>query len=432
MARGKTVLFGLVAALGLFAGPVGPAAASGSHHNHHTKSSSHHHSSHQSSSHQSSSHHSSSHRHRKTTTPPDSGAMSPDSSATPPDVDATPPDSSATLPNSSATLSESAATHPEDSAAPPADPLESNEETPWGKGVPIPEREAARALVREGNRLIEESLFLGAANKYREALKHWDHPAIHFNLALALINLDQPIEVYQHLEQAMQYGDGPLGPDKLENAKKYKALVEGQLARVSIECEVRGARVTMDGKELFIAPGRHERLVRAGIHTIVASQEGFVPTERTENLPAGKTTALKLTLYTNEELTRYRRKWPAWKPWMAVVAGVVVGGAGGVLHWQAARNFAAYDQGIIDCSGCVPSSEVITLRTRAEALRTLTIVSYAVGGAGVTTGIVLLGVNRRRAYRINPSDDQPAPSPSLSFAPLLGPGQAGLVTTLRF
>ena len=308
-----------------------------------------------------------------------------------------------------------------------------------GKGVSPEERNAARALVTEGNRFVEDSLFLQGLERYRAALKHWDHPAIHFNMALALINLDQPVEVYRHLEQAMQYGEAPLGAKKLDSAKKYKEIVEGRLARVYIECDVPGARVTMDNKELFVGPGHHEELVRAGIHTIVASQERFVPTERTETLPAGKRTALKLTLYTNEELTRYRRKWPVWKPWMAVVAGVVVGGAGGVLYWQAFRDYAAYDAGILQCSlnnggiGC-PSvrPEDAQLQSRARTLQTVALVAYGVGGAGVATGIVLLGVNRRRPYRIKPTDDQPAPSTSLSLAPLLGPGHAGMVATLRF
>jgi hypothetical protein len=432
MTRGRTVLLGL--ALVLLAVPVGPAAASGSHHSHRSKSSSHRSSSSShrssSSSHRSSS---SSHRSRSSSHRSPSTATPPDNGATPPDNSATPPDSSATPPDSSATPSDTAAAPSDGSAALPSDPLDSNEEeSPWGKGVPIEERNAARALVSEGNRLVEDSFFPQALEKYRAALKHWDHPAIHFNMALALINLDQPIEVYQNLEQAMQYGDGPLGAEKLENAKKYKALVEGQLARVSIESQASGARVTMDNKELFIAPGRHEELVRAGSHTIVASKEGFVPTERTESLPAGKTTAFNLKLYTNEELTRYRRKWPVWKPWMAVVAGVVVGGAGGALYLQARKDFTAFDDEIDECNGCVPSAEVAALRSRGQLLQTLAFVGYSVGGAGIATGIVLLGINRRRPYRIKPTDDQPAPSPSLSIAPLLGPGQAGMVATLRF
>ncbi|HEX2573342.1 MAG TPA: hypothetical protein VH877_27585 [Polyangia bacterium] len=415
MARARIVLLGLAAAL--FAVPRG-AAASGSHHSHQnqpsTKSSHHHH-----------------HRTPKTTTPTDRSAP-PDDNATPPDSDAPPPPSTEAPPPSRATS-------PESAASSPSNALESSEETPWSKGVPAAERNAAQTLVSEGNRLVEDSLFIQALEKYRAALKHWDHPAIHFNMALALINLDRPIDVSQELEQAMQYGDAPLGADKFENAKSYKSLVEGQLARVVIECEVSGAQVAMDGKLLFVAPGRHETLVRAGGHTVVASREGYVPTQRTETLPAGKKTLLKLTLYTNDELTRYRRKFPVWKPWMAVVAGVVVGGAGGILHWQAGRDFAAYDRGIADCSqrnngqGCISvPPDVAALQTRAQALRTAAFAAYGVGGAGVVTGIVLVGVNRRVAYRIKPADDQPPVSLSLHLAPVLGPGQAGMVATLRF
>ena len=40
----------------------------------------------------------------------------------------------------------------------------------------------------------------------------WDHPGIHYNLALALLNMDQPVEVYQNLENAIKYGAEPLDP----------------------------------------------------------------------------------------------------------------------------------------------------------------------------------------------------------------------------
>ena len=63
---------------------------------------------------------------------------------------------------------------------------------PWAKGVSKERQEAAWEVFREGNALLKDSLFAKAADKYREALKSWDHPAIHYNLALALVNLDQP------------------------------------------------------------------------------------------------------------------------------------------------------------------------------------------------------------------------------------------------
>jgi hypothetical protein len=61
---------------------------------------------------------------------------------------------------------------------------------PWVKGVSAADQSAAIELFHEGNGLLKESLFVQAAAKYREALHHWDHPGIHYNLALALLNLD--------------------------------------------------------------------------------------------------------------------------------------------------------------------------------------------------------------------------------------------------
>ena len=97
---------------------------------------------------------------------------------------------------------------------------------PWVVGVPAREQKAATDLFREGNALLKESLFVQASAKYREALSHWNHPGIHYNLALALLNLDQPIEVYKHLEEALKYGPAPLDADKFDHANRYRALIE--------------------------------------------------------------------------------------------------------------------------------------------------------------------------------------------------------------
>ena len=308
---------------------------------------------------------------------------------------------------------------------------DAEDDRPWAKGVAPVEREAARSLVKEGNRLVEDALFVKAAEKYRAALMHWDNPAIHFNLALALINLDQPVEVYKHLEKALQYGAAPLGPEKAEHARSYRALIEKQLARVVIVCQVSGAAVTLDGNPLFTGPGRYEDVVRAGPHTVVARRADSFPTEQTATLPPGETSTIDLKLYRAEDLTRFRRKWPAWKPWMAVASGIVVAGVGGILHWQGRESIRAFDAGVAnDCpTGCnsIPPA-LAALRSRGRAEQALAIVAYSLGGAGIVTGGVLIHINRPQAFRIKPTEQAPV----LSLAPLLGPGQAGLLTTLRF
>ena len=306
----------------------------------------------------------------------------------------------------------------------------SGEERPWARGVPPDQQKKALELFRAGNTLLKESVFVKAAEKYREALALWDHPAIHYNLALALLNMDQPLEVHEHLVAALKYGVAPLDTEKLEHARTYKGLVEKQLARVEITCEEAGASVSLDGKVVFVAPGRYEGLVRPGAHTVVASKEGHAPTNLSRTLPAGEKTTLALKLYTAEDLTRYQRHWSGWKPWAVVGAGAAVALAGGALHMQARGSYDDFDSRIAQCGGCVPPPDVSDMRTRGDSMQQLAFGAYAVGGAAVVTGAILAYINRPQAYRINPDE---AESPQgVSVTPLVSGREGGIQATFRF
>lgn len=303
-------------------------------------------------------------------------------------------------------------------------------ERPWARGVSQEDQQAALKLFAEGNALLKDSVFVQAAAKYREALKHWDHPAIHYNLVLALLNLDQPVEVHQHLEAAMKYGPAPLDADKFEQARAYKILIEKQLARIVVTCEVEGANVVMDGRPLFVAPGRYEGLVRAGPHTIVATREGYLTNETSPNLVSGKTTTIDLQLYTSESLTQYRRRWAVWMPWTVVAAGAAVAAGGAVLHQQARESFATYDQSINTCGGCYPGDDVRAALQRGNSQQTLALVGYAVGGAAIAAGATLVYFNRLEPYQVRPEDLQV--NPEVTVVPMVGPHEGGVFATVRF
>lgn len=316
-------------------------------------------------------------------------------------------------------------------AAKPTPPETAPAETsrPWADGVSEQDQAQAMALFREGNGLLKDSVFVQAAQKYRDALKHWDHPAIHYNLVLALLNLDQPVEVHQHLTMAMKHGPAPLDMDKFEQARAYLTLIEKQLAKVSIRCDVEGANVVMDGRPLFVAPGHYEALVRAGPHTIVATREGYLTNETSPTLAAGQTTSFDLRLFTSDDLTRYKRRWPTWMPWVVVAAGAAVGGTGGLLHDNARNEFRAFDAGIDACGGCIPGATLQQNRTQGNTLQTMAFVSYGVGAAAVATGATLVYLNRLEPYKVKPEDLQ---IEAVSVVPVVGRGEGGVMATVRF
>src|SRR5439155_9990662 len=108
------------------------------------------------------------------------------------------------------------------------------------------------------------------------AVKHWDHPAIRFNMAVALVNLDQPLEAYEDLEAAMKFGAAPLGNDAYAQGLTYKKLLDGQLTHLRVTCALDGAEVTLDGQPLLHGRGEATRLLLPGSHQVVAAKPGFL------------------------------------------------------------------------------------------------------------------------------------------------------------
>ncbi len=307
-------------------------------------------------------------------------------------------------------------------------------ERPWAKGVPKDRQARAIALFREGNTALKESLFPKAAAQYRDALQVWDHPAVHYNLALALVNLDQPLEVHEHLTAALKFGPAPLDDDKFQQAQRYLALIERQLTKVKISCSFAGASVRLDGRPLFTAPGQWEGQVRAGPHTMTASLEGFLSDERSMVLAGGDSQKFELRVYKSEELTEYRRAFSPVIPWTALGVGVAAIGAGVALHLSAANQFATYDTDITSCAtgktnfGCFPNNEVQSRRTSAESMQTGGIALYAVGGAAVVASAVLFYVGRPIAYQRAVNVD----APRVTVLPLISPTVTGAVAALEF
>lgn len=309
-------------------------------------------------------------------------------------------------------------------------------ERPWARGVPKDRQAKAIALFREGNAALKESLFPKAATSYREALQVWDHPAVHYNLALALVNLDQPVEVHEHLTAALKFGPAPLDDDKYQQAQRYLALIERQLTKVKVTCNFEGALVRLDGRTLFTGPGVWEGQIRAGPHTLTASKEGMLPDERSLVLPGGDSQTFAMRVYRAEEMTEYRRAFSPALPIATLVGGLAAVGAGVALHLSAKGGFEQYDQGITGCAtaaqstGCVPTPDLVTQRTSAAGMQTGAIALYSVGGAAIAASAILFYVGRPIAYR--KSVNVEAPPATITLIPLITPTAAGAMAHIEF
>jgi hypothetical protein len=332
--------------------------------------------------------------------------------------------------------------------AKPGDPLKTDEKVGTNEKLDkrgtgdyrdvSPENERLALIAfREANQLFNDGLFPKAAEKYRVALSHWDHPAIHYNLALALINMAQPIEVHEQLNKALQYGPAPIDQEKYDRAQYYLRLVEGQLADVEVSCNQAGAKISVDNNEVFTAPGKYTAKVRAGKHTFHGDKQGYNARVETPYVGAGEKFRIELKVYTDPELTRHKRRWATktWLPYAVIGTGVVVGAVGGLFHMSAQTSYDSYNARVAECPRTDPCSntqpELVKLRDSGDSKTTLGYVGYGIAGAAVVTGVTLMYINRAVAYRITPEQLEREKG-LITVAPIVSPEMAGAMVQGKF
>ena len=318
---------------------------------------------------------------------------------------------------------------------------------PWAAGVTQENQRIAFKKFQEGNAQLNDGLFPAAVKLYREALSHWQHPAIHYNLALALLNLDQPVEVFESLQAAVKFGAAPLEKDKFEHAKEYMLLVEKQIATIDVSCSKPGAVISVDGKVVFTVgddgkAGHYVARVKTGKHTFVAEKPGYNAQVDAPYIGPGEPFRIELTLYTADELTRYKRRWNAkWMPYAVIGGGALLGVAGVFLELSANSSYKDYDTAVAKCNtgamngGCMNAGDVASMRDSGDTKKTLGYIGYGVAGAAVATGVVLLYLNRSNSYQITADEYRKQlreNESGISVTPVIAPGVAGAMLTGSF
>lgn len=287
------------------------------------------------------------------------------------------------------------------------------EARPWAQGVSEAEQATALELFNAGNQEFAESRFDQALGKYREAIRHWDHPAIRFNIAVVLINLGQTVEARENLVWTLAHGAAPLGADTYAQAQTYQKLLDAQLGHMRLTCQEPGATVTLDGKLLFTSPGSVELFLLPGEHQVVATKAGFITASKMLILIAGKLTAYNISIEA-KAVPREVRRWAQWKPWAMIGSGGAVGGLGMVVYTLAGKQFAAHDRLVASKCGGGCAADVVAiypeiprLKRHAENEQIVAFSLLSAGGALVVAGLVAVVMNQPR-LQLEPGRSVPA------------------------
>lgn len=281
---------------------------------------------------------------------------------------------------------------------------------PWSKGVSAEDQAAAGELFKRGNKFMDEAFWREAVEVYRKALKRWDNPAIRGNLAICLLNLDQPIEGYTHMKKALAYKAAPFSPAAYRNLVSNQRLLRRQIAELHIAATQAGTRILLDGKQLFVGPKSTELIVRPGPHRVEGYRTAHRSRNEVVNLQPGKQHMLAVKLESFADATSYTRRWRSWKTWAAFGGAAALVVTSAALLFQADADRRSYTKAIDDwCmpSGCIPGGGVgetelpvifTETKDRASLFQTLGIVAGSLGGVALVTGAVMWFYNRPKKH----------------------------------
>jgi tetratricopeptide (TPR) repeat protein len=324
-------------------------------------------------------------------------------------------------------LLSAASSRAQSSAASPRRPA-----APWERGVTQKQKQTAWQLFSKAIAHHLDRQFDQALEEYRQALRLWPHPVIHYNLGLAQIGLDQLLDADEHLERALAYGPPGLNNDlvRFEHARQKRAELGRMIATVQVTCRIEGAKILVDREHvLTVERGKPPtvwkriRVDKQPVHEFVAELPGGEVVLEWHAVEPGEPLRVEL-----QERKEPRWPWLTWQPAAVMAVGVQLAVAGGTLEWSAYASYRKYKQEVGRCDRC-RTSDYDHLLDRGNTRRALGIASLGVAGVALVAGGVAAYLNRPVPRRLRSGGRGGKP---LSLAPLVGPGLGGAAVVGRF
>lgn len=297
----------------------------------------------------------------------------------------------------------------------------------------------AEQFFREGREALGRGDYATACPKFAESVRLTRRPG-------PLLNLAQCEEHQGHLLSALKHwreGSAllPAGDARAAVATEHVAALEKKVPKLILKLNPEapaGTKIMLDGVEVSAsAIGAAQELER-GDHVIVTIARGYADTRSTIKLAEGDQREITMVPGSEPSQRSTQKNGPpsqAASPPVAPpprsgarwTAGLVIGGiglaglaAGGVTGILAILKKPDYIQACGEGPVCT-GAEAGELQNTLRALTTTSTVMFAVGGAGVVTGVILVATSSWKA-----------PAASTSVAPTVLPGGGGFTVQGRF
>jgi hypothetical protein len=273
---------------------------------------------------------------------------------------------------------------------------------------PAGDAEAAR-LLEEGERLFAtDADYPAALDRFRRSYDLEPSARALNGTVVAHQMLGRHVEAFEGLERLLTEFTSTLSEGQKARIQRRLEELRARIGVIEIRADQRDARVLVDGRELGRGPLRTQVRVAPGSHTVVVTLPGHDPATRAVVVAAGGTVTADVVLApvpVRVERPVLVRRMEPWIPWVTLGAGaaLVAGGVG--FRVSADRDYDAAkleadrlwspDQRPVDITAL---DEYRSAQTKNGVAISL----WAVGGAAVVTGAVLVIWNQPRAVEQKP------------------------------
>jgi len=138
-----------------------------------------------------------------------------------------------------------------------------DQEKPWRRGVSEKNQSAALKDFVAANVHLQKQENMEALRLYARAFGQWEHPAISFNMALALYRLGRPVAAYESFKRAAKFPEA-LSPKVRASMGKHRREILARLTHLTITLSMVDGSVYLDNRQLISGRGMFTGYVRSG------------------------------------------------------------------------------------------------------------------------------------------------------------------------
>ncbi len=158
------------------------------------------------------------------------------------------------------------------------------------------EVDEARQRFQRGVELFKEGSFDAALAEFNKAYELAPNYRVLYNLAQVQTERHDYVAALADFEKYLQQGGAEIPADRREQVTREIAAMKGRVAQVTVQSDVDGAELLVDGVSMGTLPLSAPISVSAGVRQLVVQKPGYETSTRTETIAGGDSVRLDFKL----------------------------------------------------------------------------------------------------------------------------------------